>query len=530
MIKIIKTNWLFLIIISAVVLYVSLKSFDDKMDTNGDNCYYYIFAKSIITGHGYADLSAPGNPPSSGFPPGYPILLAPFLLINDSWAFTNASGYLFLWAACLLVFIVLIKNKFSKGFALFASIAVSLNGLFALYATKTMSEVPFAFFTMLFIYFLSSYSQLQKSSKKNIYLAVCILLAVYTQYIRVQGMILCAAFLLFLLLRKEWKNSLITIAGFIIGYMPWYIRNKMLGLPANRYMAQILERTVHEPGAGLLPIMQLPKRIVKQFGDLITNPLPTTVLNFANYDEHKSYLILGLIVLAFIVIGCLSIKRIKFWLLFFIVGNFALISIWTAPSGNRYLTCVVPVLLLGFYTGIYKSIIFIINKLKINTNKIFSLGKINFSIVVWMIITLVFSMLTISSINALEEIAEREYPFMTHIQNIIQYSDQHIPADAIFCINKPEMFYALSGRKAVKCLDENATPQALITDMVNKHVDYVLVTFEGGDPKLRRSLIKAIQKYSGCFSLTYSLEETKDDAYSKIYLLKLDREKAKNIH
>mgnify|MGYP006988868776 CR=1 FL=1 len=60
------------------------RTFNSKPDLNGDNFCYYTYATAMATGHGYADLSSPGNPPTANFPPGYPMLMLPLRLITDS--------------------------------------------------------------------------------------------------------------------------------------------------------------------------------------------------------------------------------------------------------------------------------------------------------------------------------------------------------------------------------------------------------------------------------------------------------------
>ena len=53
--------------------------FDSKLNFNGDNCYYYINATSLARGNGYADML---GRPTTNFPPGYPLLMAPLRMIT----------------------------------------------------------------------------------------------------------------------------------------------------------------------------------------------------------------------------------------------------------------------------------------------------------------------------------------------------------------------------------------------------------------------------------------------------------------
>ena len=72
---------------AALVLVWALlasKTFNPKPDLNGDNFYYYIYATSLATGHGYSDLSTPSMGATSNFPPGYPLLMTPLRFITDS--------------------------------------------------------------------------------------------------------------------------------------------------------------------------------------------------------------------------------------------------------------------------------------------------------------------------------------------------------------------------------------------------------------------------------------------------------------
>ena len=49
---------------------------------NGDTSQYYIYATSLAQGEGYTELGTLGHPPTNGFPPGYPLLMAPLRAID----------------------------------------------------------------------------------------------------------------------------------------------------------------------------------------------------------------------------------------------------------------------------------------------------------------------------------------------------------------------------------------------------------------------------------------------------------------
>ena len=53
--------------------------FDSKLNLNGDNCYYFANATSLARGDGYADMF---GKPTTNFPPGYPLLMAPLRMVT----------------------------------------------------------------------------------------------------------------------------------------------------------------------------------------------------------------------------------------------------------------------------------------------------------------------------------------------------------------------------------------------------------------------------------------------------------------
>src|SRR6056297_405241 len=75
---------LYPLLLCVVFLFSFMYIFDGKVDLNGDNAKYYLLAKSIAEGKGYAQIYAPGEPATSIYPPGYPLLMSVVMLFTKS--------------------------------------------------------------------------------------------------------------------------------------------------------------------------------------------------------------------------------------------------------------------------------------------------------------------------------------------------------------------------------------------------------------------------------------------------------------
>ncbi len=83
-------------IIAAVCAAVFAYTFRPALDMNGDTSQYYIYATSLAQGEGYAELGTLGHPPANGFPPGYPLLMAPLRAMTGSIVAQKMLNGLFL--------------------------------------------------------------------------------------------------------------------------------------------------------------------------------------------------------------------------------------------------------------------------------------------------------------------------------------------------------------------------------------------------------------------------------------------------
>ena len=95
--------------------------FDSKLNLNGDNCYYFANATSLARGDGYADMF---GKPTTNFPPGYPLLMAPLRMVTDSIVAQKILNGVFLFVGVMLLFSTIVRAGFKRSLAFLACSAV----------------------------------------------------------------------------------------------------------------------------------------------------------------------------------------------------------------------------------------------------------------------------------------------------------------------------------------------------------------------------------------------------------------------
>ncbi len=494
---------IYIIIITFFLL--SSYTFNSKLDLNGDNANYYIYAKSLASGHGYSDLSSPGNPATANFPPGYSILMAPLFWLTDSIVVQNYLGELFLLASVILLNLFTVSYIKNKGFALFISIIVLSNFFILQFATMMMSELPYIFFSIGVLWYLIKINEQSHANRYDF--IILILIAVFAYHIRTQGVVLLLSILTQFLFNKKWKNALFSILGFALGVIPWILRNKYLNLEGSRYLSQTMLIDQLNPDKGKLPIAKVIARTVDQSWDIITKEMPRTIFsNFIeDYAHNIFYPTLGAIILIIMLYGSWKFIKLRWFLVSFIIGNIVIMGIWSGKGfENRYLICILPILLFCFYFGIM-SLLKQIFKLEIK------------STLIWIAASLIMLLVQFKDIKFLHDWNIEKYPeTYANFFNVAEWAKDNTPEKSIVSVRKPGLFYIYSNRKAINYLYSD-NPDEVIKDMVKSKVDYVILDALEYSTTYK-FLIPAIKKHSTQFQEIYTVGKP------AFFLLKFDKQ------
>lgn len=490
-------------------------TFNTKPDLNGDNIHYYIYASSMASGHGYADLSAPGAPATSNFPPGYPLLMTPLRMITDSIVAQKWLNEIFVLGAILLLYFALLRMGLPMGIAFTAAFAGLFCPRLLHFSTMMMSEASFLFTSMLALYAMvrmaedesSWYSELRRP-----WLYVMIIAVVLTYHIRTQGLALIAGVLFCLLVRRRWGALLTTAGGFVLGCLPWIVRNRLLGLNGNRYMDMIMVANPWRPEAGTLSLGEFVARFFGTMKMLLFSAIPNTVIPYVDVNPDQpvytvGLYVLGVILLAFMLYGCYRVGK-QGWMLFGYVGaTICLISMFSTPSGNRYITSLLPLLQALLLIGVWGLLTWLIQR---------RWPSVQFPAYALLLLLL----LARPALEFEHKVSTQKYP--VQYQQFFRIGRQlktATPEGTVICSRKPQMMYMYSRRPGVY-YKFTTNAEELILDLVDKQVDVVILDALGYS-STGLYLYPAMQRYPQYFPRVLMRY---DDTH--MYVLSFDRERA----
>jgi hypothetical protein len=483
--------------------------FNKKLDLNGDNAEYYVLATSIAGGHGYSDITNEAHNPSNIFPPGYPLLMSVVRICADSIIPQKVLNGLFLLASALLFFFFIRKNKLPDAMAFVASAVILLNYQILHFATMMMSEMSFMFFTVLSLWLLSKMEE-EKPFWKDPYFYLLIVTVAYAYHIRTQGIALAAAVIGYFLFAKRWKQLLAFAGGFVVCLLPWALRNKIADVGQSRYVSMIAMYNPWRPEEGTLGVGEVFARFLETFKMLLTKAVPDSILPYASVDYGAATTMgewwMAILLFALIGIGMWRFGRFRYLFLFYTIATFGVISLFSTPSENRYITPLLPFLEAGLLVGLY-------TVLSAGMKKISRVQQFS----PWLLLVALFF-----SYPKLERLhTENNTPYPPNYQNyftIAKEVHKQLPPNTVVCSRKPMLFY-MFGKTAVSSYLWTEDDKALIKGLIDSKTDYVVLE-QLGYSSTGRYLYPAIQNNLELFPVVMHLPDP------DTYLLKFEREKA----
>ncbi len=483
--------------------------FNSKIDLNGDNCEYFILATSLAGGDGYSDITHEPPVASNLFPPGYPVLMSFIRFFTDSVFPQKILNGIFLLASALIFFFFIRKFKLPDSMAFVASAVILLNYQVLHFATMMMSEMSFMFFTVLSVWFLSKMDD-DKPFWKDKYFYFAILSVAYCYHVRTQGIALAAAVVGFFLFTKRWKQMIAFAGGFAVCLLPWMIRNNLSGVGQSRYLSMIAMSNPWRPEEGTLSFGELISRFLETFTMLVTKAVPNSILPYFSADYNVSTTgmewLTAIILFSVIGIGMWRLGKFKYLFLFYVLATFGVISLFSTPSENRYITPLLPFLEVSLMLGLYAILQFAVEKM--NIGKQFS---------PWLLCVVVFF-----SFPKLEVLhAQNNMPFPPNYRNffiVAEETKKQLPRNTVICSRKPALFYMFS-KTAVTTYAWTEDNEELIKGLINNNVDFVVLE-QLGYSSTPRYLYPAISNNPDLFIPVMHVPDP------DTYLFKFEREKA----
>ncbi len=513
-----KTTLLIFVGFALTFLIAYSYIFNKKLDLNGDNFSYLLLAKSIAQGSGYTDIYSPGAAAASHFPPGYSALLSIFMFfkINNVVFFHILNGIFMFISVCLLA--SWMKNiTRSTAFVFSVGILILLNNGLLSFASMVMSEIPYLFFTCLTFWGIYKLDD-KKDFWRSPYFYLLVASAAITYYMRSIALALLISIFLYYLIKKQWKLSLAYIASFILLYLPWIIRNKMLGIEG-RYFGTMMTVNPWRPEEGSITTFgEFFNKLITNFDETVIKGFKEVIFPFISLDysvPSTTLAIIGsIILLAFIFYGAWNFGKYRWLLILYILGNIGTFMLWHGGNGARYVHPLAPFILFAFFWGI----ICLAQKIK-NFKNAHKWLPYSFLILVFFIT---------KPLEQQHQTAKSPYPpayknYFALAQSFNQTSKKSAPVntDVVVCCRKPAMFSYYSNCVTTNYL-YSLDPKEVIKNMLDTHVDFVVLE-QLGYSSTYRYLYPAITAHPEIFELVTQLPNP------DTYLLKFNKEKAQQF-
>ncbi|MCG8474553.1 MAG: DUF2079 domain-containing protein [Cytophagales bacterium] len=477
---------------------------------SGDNYDYLIFAKSILSGHGYQSPLSGEFQPTNHYPPGFSALLAFFMVFTKKVSALKVMNGMLLLAGAFLSFFIAKRFTQNSGLAFVTACLVILNRQLLHFASMLMSETAYMCFILLAMLCLFKYEDGKKTFWKSPFFWGTVLASSAAYYFRSVGISLAAAVMLHFLFRKRWKEMLAYAGSFVLLYLPWVVRNSSHGFKS-RYFGTIMTVNPWRPEQGTISSFgEMWSKMLDNFDETVIRGFVDALFPFMNikYMQPQAWHLtaLGIAVLLIVLWGAWNLGKYRFLMLGLLLANIGIFMLWHGGNGSRYVTPIVPLLILCFYFGIFSLL-----RLKWNTPRQLQ----------WMPFGFLLILLFMSKpLKQLHKIAQSpEHPAYKNYFQIAKGVKRSLPKGVRIACRKPAMFY-LHAERPVTNYKYSKDDQEVIRDLVQKEVDYVVLE-QLGYSSTGLYLFPAIQNNRELFTTRASLQNP------NTYLLAFDRKKAK---
>lgn len=442
--------------LALLALLVFIYIFNPQIDINGDNCYYYAFASSLAAGEGYLNVA---GEPSALFPPGYPLLMTPLRLITDSVVAQKVMNLLFLFGAVLLLFYTLLAVGVKRSLSFIAAATVLITPHLLEFSTMMMSEASCVFFIALSLWAYMRVDFILQGTKavpwRSPWLWVFALSVAYAFLIRTQAVVLLFAFLAALFIARRFKVAALLSAVFAVCWLPWALRNALLGLGQSRYVNQIDFSNILG-NLKMLIVQAIPESVV-----------PFMPVHYAAAPTQLLYVIAA-VILFLIIYGFFKMRGLRVVLPLLLAGNIAIVSIMNTPSYYRYMIIVLPFITAGIVVGLWSALNLLCER------------RLKRSLTPWVMLLLIVPAVYMNksnskhSIYGLHKMIEAKYPPAMLTYLAIGKEAAKLPDARLVASRKPELLFVHAGVRG-KRLKEATTNVDILNNMLDEDIDYLVL-------------------------------------------------------
>jgi hypothetical protein len=418
--------------------------FDPKEALVGDNTDYFLLGKALASGEGYVNIADINKAPHHHFPPGYPLLIAALMKLGG----TSTNAVKALNGAFLLASLVLLFGQFRR---LSGNVHLAfVGGLFVLvnlhvldYTTIEMSEMSFLFFSLLALIFFGKID-FQKPAFRDPWLYAFIAALAFSYHIRNVALALLAGAGLVLLYRRRWAHLALTVGGFGLLCLPWYLRNRSLGADARVSQLSMVNplrpELGHLNGAG-----DWISRIWENKQRYLTREIPSSVFSFnpVDYQTPVNGLewILGLSLLALLVFGFYKFKTDRLLLAGYALATLGILIIYpTVWTGVRLLFHLIPFLIFASLVGVWEGA-----KLLLDRANVRNATFVNVALPLLLVVGVFLYTGDIKQRHLYARFGDYEAGYKAYFE-AARWAGENTPPDAVIACRKQSLFNLFSNR------------------------------------------------------------------------------------
>ncbi len=453
---------LVVVLLGVVAGVFAFLGFDPYPSTIGDNAEFVILSRSVLAGKGFSYINHPEERPATKYPPGFPLMLAAW---GAFFGTTFVSLKLFValtYVGAVVLTFILGRRLIGDNLALVAALMVASSSSFIRYSHTVLSEMPYALFSLVLLYFVMYRPPGRRS------LIATALLCVWVYYVRTVGGTLVLAVAVYHLLETRRKYGLILLAVLVTASVAWALRNYAAAGEGSRYLSVLMKVDPYHPHKGDIDLADLIVRMGRNLLGYTSELIAYTVL--PSYHVHVAGAEVSLLrnlvsvgVVAFAAVGGYTLRRkavvVNLYLLLYLLAYLIWPDVWMS---DRFMIPIAPLVAIYAVQGIYR---------------VCTLAGLPRRAAVAACIAVM-----LTNAYALKLYVARERGYMPLWANYIQcalWSARNTRPDDIFICRKPFFFYIFSDRRTVS-YPFTPDKEKMKDYFRESGADYVVVDYFGG--------------------------------------------------
>jgi hypothetical protein len=442
----------------------------DRFGGYHDDGIYVVTAKALATGQGYRIISLPYEPAQTKYPPLYALLLSLIWRVHSQFP-QNLPWMLMLSIAATLGFLTATwRYLVTQGYATSwqALIVIAMTGLNAwtiVFATSLVSEMPYAMLSVLALFLAERYEKESRGWIAGLVLGVIIGLAFLT---RSSGISLVIAVAAYFAVRRLWSRALLPVVVsslFVLGWGAWCHFNRTTVEGVNvafytNYFRDVSEivRSLQTLNNASRPEMFLAIAGKNVLGlILVSIPLVCSGLNnIWTPDSHGALVLVSLffmlVVFMLIAVGVVRLLSGGARLLYFYLFFYLALHLPTPyTTYDRYLTPLLPFLLLFLITELSRLLVSVRNEVKLGRGFWSKLGSASVGVAILGTMGVICCGY-VAGVGRQLHRSEKLAGTAAEDRQVTGWISSHTESsDVLICYRDP-VYYLYSGRKATRSI------------------------------------------------------------------------------